>query len=255
MGVMNTHHNMNGTFTNIKPVGGSVAIASQSGAVCSSLLDWSTETGVGFSSFVSVGNKVDIDEADLLEYLKDDNDTNVIGMYIEGANRGKELMKQAFETSKVKPIIVLKSGRTSSGSKAASSHTGALSGSDKVYDAAFRQSNIMRVNTIDEMVDLLQVFANMPLPNGDGLAIVTNAGGHGVMAADACTDYGLTLASFEKETVEKLKDGLPPAANIYNPVDVLGDATAERYEFALKTVMDDPNVSCIAVLLAPPRHR
>ncbi|HPT74734.1 MAG TPA: acetate--CoA ligase family protein, partial [Methanomassiliicoccaceae archaeon] len=251
MGLMNTHHFMNGTFTNIQPVSGSVAIASQSGAVCSSLLDWSTATGVGFSTFISVGNKVDIDEADLLEYLKNDPNTNVIGMYVEGANRGRELMRQLREASKNKPIIVLKSGRTSSGSKAASSHTGALSGSDKVYDAAFRQANAIRVNTIDEMLDLLQVFSNMPLPKGDGLAIVTNAGGHGVMAADACSDHGLTLASFEKETIDKLKGYLPAAANCYNPVDVLGDASADRYEFAIKTVMEDPNVSCVAVLLAP----
>jgi acetyltransferase len=251
MGIMNTHHQMNITFTNIHPMAGSIAIASQSGAVCSSMLDWSTKSKVGFSKFISVGNKLDIDEADLLKYLKDDPDTNVIGMYIEGANRGKELMNEAFRTSQVKPIIVLKSGRTSSGSKAASSHTGALSGSDKIYDAAFHQANIIRVNTIDELFDLLQVFANMPMPKGDGLAIVTNAGGHGVMAADACSDYGLRLASFEKSTIEKLKGYLPEAANLYNPVDVLGDATADRYEFAIRTVMEDPNVNCVAVLLAP----
>jgi len=251
MGIMNTHHKMNGTFTNIHPMSGSIAMASQSGAVCSSMLDWSTKSRVGFSKFISVGNKVDVDEADLLAYLKDDPDTNVIGMYLEGANRGRELMKEAFRTTQVKPIIVLKSGRTSSGSKAASSHTGALSGSDKVYDAAFQQSNVIRVNTIDELFDLLQVFANMPMPKGDGLAIVTNAGGHGVMAADACSDYGLKLASFEKSTIEKLKGYLPEAANVYNPVDVLGDATAARYDFAIKTVMEDPNVSCVAVLLAP----
>jgi acetyltransferase len=251
MGIMNTHHKMNATFTNIHPMAGSIAIASQSGAVCSSMLDWSTKSRLGFSKFISVGNKVDIDEADLLAYLKDDPSTNVIGMYIEGANRGKELMKEAFKASQVKPIIVLKSGRTSSGSKAASSHTGALSGSDKIYDAALAQSGVVRVKTIDELYDLLEVFANMPLPKGEGLAIVTNAGGHGVMAADACSDYGLTLASFEKSTIDKLKGYLPEAANVYNPVDVLGDATAARYEFALKTVMEDPNVSCVAVLLAP----
>jgi len=251
MGVMNTHHKMNVTFTNIRPSKGSIAVASQSGAVCSSMLDWSTKTRVGFSKFVSVGNKADIDEADLLSYLREDKDTKVIGMYLEGANRGKELMREAFETSKVKPIIALKSGRTSSGSKAASSHTGALSGSDKVYDAAFTQSNVLRVNTIDELFDLLQVFANMPLPKEGGLAIVTNAGGHGVMAADACSDYGLKMAQFEKDTIDKLKSYLPEAANVYNPVDVLGDATAARYEFAINAVMNDPNVGCVAVLLAP----
>jgi acetyl coenzyme A synthetase (ADP forming)-like protein len=251
MGIINAHHHMNATFTNIYPKAGPVAISSQSGAVCSSMLDWATKSKVGFSKFVSTGNKVDIDEADLMNYLRDDDQTKVIGMYIEGANRGKAFMRAALKTSRQKPIIVLKSGRTSCGSKAASSHTGALSGSDKVYDAAFRQSGIMRVNTIDEMFDLLQVFANMPLPKGDGLAIVTNAGGHGVMAADACSDYGLTLAQFSKETIDKLKAYLPGEANIYNPVDVLGDATAARYEFAIKTVMEDPNVHCIAVLLSP----
>ena len=120
-----------------------------------------------------------------------------------------------------------------------------------MHDAAFHQANVIRVNTIDELFDLLQVFANMPMPKGDGLAIVTNAGGPGVMAADACSDYGLRLASFEKSTIDKLKGYLPAAANLYNPVDVLGDATAARYEFAIKTVMEDPNVSCVAVLLAP----
>jgi acetate---CoA ligase (ADP-forming) len=251
MGIINTHCKMNSTFTNIKPSTGSIAMVSQSGAVCSSMLDWSTKTRVGFSKFISVGNKVDVDEADLLNYLKDDPNTKVIGMYLEGANRGKELMREAFEASKVKPVIVLKSGRTSSGSKAASSHTGALSGSDKIYDAAFTQANVIRVQTIDDLFDLLQVFANMPLPGEGGLAIVTNAGGHGVMAADACSDFGLNLASFEKGTIEKLKGYLPEAANVYNPVDVLGDASAARYEFAINTVMSDPNVACIAVLLAP----
>jgi len=251
MGIINAHHNMNATFTNIYPKAGPVAISSQSGAVCSSMLDWATKSKVGFSKFVSTGNKVDIDEADLLTYLKDDDQTKVIGMYIEGANRGKAFMRSALKTSRAKPIIVLKSGRTSCGSKAASSHTGALSGSDKVYDAAFRQSGIMRVNTIDEMFDLLQVFANMPLPKGDGLAIVTNAGGPGVLATDALLTSGGELAALSPKLRQSLDAMLPPQWSHNNPIDVLGDAAPERFAKALKTVADDPDNDGVLVILTP----
>jgi len=251
LGLINTHHKMNATFTKNYPVEGPIAITSQSGAVGTTVLDWASELKVGFSKFVSVGNKADIDEADLISYLTDDDRTKVIGMYVEGTNRGKEFMRASYEATKTKPLIALKAGRTSSGAKAASSHTGALSGSDKVYDAAMDQSGIIRVKTIDELFDLLLVFANMPLPKGDGVAIVTNAGGLGVMAADAASDYGLTLASFKNETIEKLKARLPEQCNFYNPVDVLGDADAARYDFAIRTLMEDDNVSCIAVMLAP----
>ncbi len=194
---------------------------------------------------------MDVDEADLLAYLRDDDHTRVIGMYIEGADHGIALMREASETSYRKPIIALKAGRTSSGARAASSHTGALSGSDKVYDAAMEQSGMIRVRTIDELFDLLQVFNNMPLPKGDGLAIITNAGGLGVLAADAVSDHGMTLSSFKKETVTRLRERLPPEANFYNPVDVIGDADAARYEFAIRTVMEDENVSAVLAMVAP----
>ncbi|MBI0583415.1 MAG: acetate--CoA ligase family protein [Methanomassiliicoccus sp.] len=251
LGVISTSNAMNATFTNDYPREGSIAITSQSGAICSVVLDWARATRIGFSKFVSVGNKVDIDEADLLTYLKDDERTKVIGMYIEGMERGREFMAVAREASRCKPIIALKAGRTSSGAKAASSHTGALSGSDKVYDAALVQSGVVRARTIDELFDLLQVFGTMPLPRGDGLGIVTNAGGLGVMAADAVSDNGLTLASLTAETIEKLKAGLPEEASLYNPVDVVGDADEARYEFAIRAVMDDPNVHMVLALLAP----
>ena len=161
LGVINTHAKMNATFTKNYPREGPIAITSQSGAICSTLLDWSQEIKVGFSKFISVGNKVDIDEADLLEYLRDDPQTKVIGLYIEGTERGIDFMKQASLTSISKPVIVLKSGRTSSGAKAASSHTGALSGSDKVYDAALSQSGTMRVKSLEELFDLLLVFSSL----------------------------------------------------------------------------------------------
>jgi len=251
LGLINRHHNMNATFTRNYPIEGRIAVTSQSGAICTSILDWASRTNVGFSKFISVGNKVDIDEADLLDYLTQDEKTSVIGMYIEGTNRGVEFLNQASQTTKTKPILALKSGRTSSGAKAASSHTGALSGSDAVYEAALKQTGVVRARTIDDFFDLLLVFGLMPLPEGDGVAIVTNAGGLGVMAADATSDFGLTLASFENSTIEKLKSYLPAEANFYNPVDVLGDAPADRYEFAINAVMEDPNVSMVLVILAP----
>ncbi|MDD1770327.1 MAG: acetate--CoA ligase family protein, partial [Methanomassiliicoccales archaeon] len=177
--------------------------------------------------------------------------TKVIGMYIEGTNRGVEFMKEARLTSAAKPILALKAGRTDTGARAASSHTGALTGSDKVYDAAMRQSGVMRVANLDDLFDALIVFATMPLPKEGGLAIVTNAGGLGVLAADACGDSAMTMASFSPETIAKLKSYLPEEANFYNPVDVVGDARTDRYEFAMRTVMADPNVSSLLVMLAP----
>ncbi len=251
LGVINTHAKMNATFTRNYPREGGIAITSQSGAICSTLLDWSKEVKVGFSKFISVGNKVDIDEADLLEYLRDDPRSKVIGLYIEGTDRGIDFMKQASLTSVCKPVIILKSGRTSSGAKAASSHTGAMSGSDKVYEAALSQSGTIRVKSLEELFDLLLAFSSLAPLGPGGVAIVTNAGGLGVLAADSCGDYGLSMAAFTPETIQKLKAGLPEEANFYNPVDVIGDADAARYEFAIRAVMDDANVSAAIVLLAP----
>jgi acetyl coenzyme A synthetase (ADP forming)-like protein len=251
LGLMNTSWNMNATFTNLYPLKGHIGFSSQSGAVGSTLLDWSMRENVGFSKFVSVGNKVDVNEADLLRYLREDEDTRVIGMYIEGVDHGKEFMEEASLTARKKPIIALKSGRTSSGAKAASSHTGAISGSDAVYDAAMQQVGAIRVKMIDDFFDLLSLFSNMPLPKGDGVAIVTNAGGLGVMAADACSDYDIDLARLGKGTADVLTANLPEAASVWNPVDVLGDATAERYDFAIKQVMKDTSVHCVLVVLSP----
>jgi len=252
LGLINTQKKMNATFTRNYPKEGCIGISSQSGAICSTLLDWASEINVGFSKFISVGNKVDMEEADILRYLRDDPATKVIGMYVEGMAHGIEFMAEAETTSRHKPIIALKAGRTASGAKAASSHTGAISSSDNVYTAALAQTGVIRVHTIEEMFDLLLAFSNMPLPTQyGGVAIVTNAGGLGVMAADACGDYGLRMAHFTHETVEKLHSYLPEEANIYNPVDVIGDAKADRYEFAMQTVMDDPGVLAVLVLLAP----
>ncbi|MEM0448289.1 MAG: acetate--CoA ligase family protein [Methanomassiliicoccales archaeon] len=252
LGLINTQRRMNATFTNNYPREGSIGISSQSGAICSVLLDWASRTKAGFSKFVSLGNKMDIEEADVLRYLRDDPKTKVIGMYIEGITRGADFMQQAEATSKVKPVIALKAGRTSSGAKAASSHTGAISSGDKVYQAALEQSGVIRAHDIEELFDLLMIFSSARMPRTEGgVAIVTNAGGLGVMAADACGDHDLALATFSHETVERLRSYLPAEANVYNPVDVIGDATADRYDFAIRTVMQDPAVSSVLVLLAP----
>ncbi len=166
------------------------------------VLDWAANINIGFSKFISVGNKLDVDEGHLLEYLREDPQTKVIGMYIEGTDRGREFLRQAELTTKLKPVIALKAGRTNSGAKAASSHTG--SNVRKRQGLRRRHAPgrcVVRVKSIEEMFDLLQAFSTMPLPEGEGLAIVTNAGGLGVMAADACSDNGLTLASFEASTM------------------------------------------------------
>lgn len=251
LGLLNTANKMNASFTATYPKEGNIALTSQSGAVCSAMLDWAEEYDVGFSKFLSMGNKLDIDEADLLQYLADDDDTSVIGMYIEGMNRGREFMNEALKTSKKKPIIVLKSGRTDSGAKAASSHTGAMSGSDSVYDAALKQAGMIRAQNLEELTDYLQVFSSMPVPHGKNIAVVTNAGGMGVMAADAVSDYSLSLAKLSKETIDTLHEKLPKAAGVYNPIDILGDAPAERFTAALSAVISDPAVNMLMIMMAP----
>ena len=251
IGLLNTVSNMNASFTAIYPKRGTISLTSQSGAVCSSLLDWAREYDIGFSKFVSMGNKLDVNEADLLQYLRKDEDTSVIGMYIEGINRGNEFMAEVLETTREKPLVVLKAGRTNSGAKAASSHTGALSGSDNVYDTALKQSGAIRAKDLEELTDYLQVFSSMPVPKGRNIAIITNAGGLGVLAADAVSDYNLSLANLSNLTISSLRESLPKAAGIYNPVDVLGDASAERFSNSIKIVLNDPSVDMLMLMLSP----
>jgi len=251
LGVINTFHNMNATFTANYPEQGPLAIISQSGAICTTILDWNQETHVGFSRFVSVGNKADVDEADLVEYIGADDETKVIGMYIEGAERGREFMNTAKEASKRKAIVTLKAGRSASGARAASSHTGSISGSDSIWDAAMDQAGVIRAKDMDELFDYCLVFSKLSLPDDEGLAIVTNAGGLGVMSADACHDHGVLLAELDQSTINKLLVGLTKEASPYNPVDIVGDADAKRVRFAVETVLEDKNVKCLAAIFGP----
>lgn len=251
LGVINTSCNLNATFARSMPTKGSIAFMSQSGALCTSILDWSKEEDVGFSKFISLGNKADLNEIDFLKALAVDSDTKVITMYLEGISNGVEFMQTAHEVSKKKPIVAIKSGTTGAGARAVSSHTGALAGSENTYNAAFRQSGIIRARSIEELFDFANCFASQPLPKGSRVAILTNAGGPGIMATDACEREGITLASFERSTVKLLQQALPEAANVYNPVDVLGDALAKDYEVAARVLLEDSNVDSLIFILTP----
>ena len=255
LGIINTNKNvrMNASFARLMPRPGNIGFISQSGALCTSVLDYAEGRKIGFSKFISFGNKADVNEIDLLRYLGDDPETKVICMYLEDLSAGQEFIRVASDISwnKGKPILAVKSGTSSEGAKAAASHTGSLVGSDSAYDAIFLQSGIQRVEGINELFHYAMAFSRQPLPKGRRIAIVTNAGGPGIMATDAAIRHGLKLAAFTDETTAALKASLPPTANIHNPVDVIGDATHERYESALKTVMQDPNVDGAIVLLTP----
>ena len=255
LGVINTdsHVRMNASFARKMPRPGNIGFISQSGALCTSVLDYAEGRKIGFSKFISFGNKADVSEIDLLHYLGEDPQTRVICMYLEDLTAGQEFIRVASDISwnKGKPILAVKSGTSSEGARAAASHTGSLVGSDSAYDAIFLQSGIQRVEGVNELFHYAIAFSRQPLPKGRRIAIVTNAGGPGIMATDAAARHGLKLASFSAETTETLKANLPPTANIHNPVDVIGDATHERYEVALKTVMQDPNVDGAIVLLTP----
>jgi acetyl coenzyme A synthetase (ADP forming)-like protein len=253
LGIINTDPqvSLNASFSRLMPSPGNIALVSQSGAVGVAALEYAQAEGIGLSKFVSVGNKADLNENDFLAYLLEDPQTDVILLYLEDLADPQKFFQLAQESGPKKPILAIKSGRTAAGAKAASSHTGALAGSDAAYDALFAQCGVFRVESLEELFDYAAAFATQPLPPGDRAAIVTNAGGLGIMATDAAVRYGLTMANFQEKTLERLKEGLPPAANIHNPVDVLGDASEARYGVALDNVLADPGVDGAIVISTP----
>ncbi len=255
LGVINNAEDvrLNASFATRMPRGGNIGFISQSGALCTAVLDYAEGREVGFSKFVSFGNKADVNEVDFLRYLKDDPDTDVIVMYLEDITNGREFLETAREITweTRKPMLAIKSGRSAEGARAAASHTGSLAGSDNAYDAIFHQSGIQRVEGIDELFDSAIAFAKQPVPKGNRIAIVTNAGGPGIMATDAAIRHGLQIATFSEETKEKLKQELPPAASINNPVDVIGDAKHERYAAAIRHILMDESVDGAIVILTP----
>lgn len=251
LGVIDTYTPLNASFSAGTPPNGPMAFMSQSGALGTAVLDIALAGRLGLSKFVSLGNKADVDEIDLLHAWCDDENTKVIMIYSEGMSNGQEFIRTAKQVTIQKPVVAIKSGVTQSGSRAVSSHTGSLAGSEQAYQAAFRQAGVIRAESMQSLFDIALALGYQPLLRGERIAIVTNAGGPGILATDALERSGLSLARFEIETRAALSEFLPDAASAANPVDVLGDARADRYQFALETVAADPNVDGLMVVLTP----
>jgi acetyltransferase len=253
LGLMRPATGLNATFGNAMARPGSVGFISQSGALCTAILDWSLREMVGFSAFVSVGSMLDVGWGDLIEYLGDDPQTDTIMIYMESIGDARSFLSAAREVALKKPIIVIKAGRSAAAAQAAASHTGALIGSDEVLDAAFRRCGVLRVDRIAELFYLSEALGKQPRPCGPRLAIVTNAGGPGVLATDALLKEGGKLAELSKETIDRLDPVMRPHWSRQNPVDILGDASPEQYAQAVEAVVKDPGTDGLLVILAPQR--
>lgn len=251
LGVMNPISGLNATFASQMARPGNVGFISQSGALCTSILDWSLKENVGFSAFISIGSMLDIGWGDLIYYLGDDPQTKSIIIYMESIGNARSFLSAAREVALTKPIIVIKAGRTAAAAKAAASHTGALTGSDAVLDAAFRRCGVLRVNSISDLFDMSEVLAKQPRPQGSRLTILTNAGGPGVLATDTLIENGGELATISPEIMTSLNEILPPQWSHNNPIDILGDADPQRYQKALEIVTKDPNSDGLLVILTP----
>ena len=251
LGVMNCLTGMNATFANAIARPGKVGFISQSGALCTAVLDWSFKQNVGFTAFVSIGSMLDVGWGDLIHYLGDDPRTESIVIYMETIGDARGFLSAAREIALTKPIIVIKPGRTEGAAKAAASHTGSLTGSDEVLESAFRRSGVLRVNSISDLFYMSEVLSKQPRPTGGRLTIVTNAGGPGVLATDALLMGGGELTELSQATYEELNKILPPAWSHNNPVDVLGDASPERYAQALEIAARDANSDGLLVILTP----
>jgi acetyl coenzyme A synthetase (ADP forming)-like protein len=251
LGVIDTFTPMNASFAAGTPPKGPMGFMSQSGALGTAVLDIALAGRLGLSKFVSLGNKADVSEIDLLKAWQNDEDTRVILMYSEGMPNGQEFIRVARQVTKSKPVVAIKSGVTQSGSRAVSSHTGSLAGSEQAYHAAFQQAGVLRVESMESLFDIALAIGYQPPLTGNGIAIITNAGGPGILATDALERSGLNITRLKNETIQALEKFLPDAASAANPVDVLGDARADRYRFALETVNKDDNVQGLLVVLTP----
>ena len=251
LGLIVPNNRLNASFGGELPIDGAMGYLSQSGALMAAILDMANAGGIGFSKLVSIGNKADVDELDIIRAFGQDQDTKVIAGYLENIKDGNIFVREAENISQRKPILLIKAGGTEAGAKAASSHTGSLAGGETAYEAVFDRAGIVRCNSIKQQFDYAQAFAYQSLPKGSRVAVITNAGGPGIMAADEIEKQGLKFAAFSDKTMSTLECELPAAANVRNPVDVLGDALADRYEFALSAVLDDDNVDMALVLLTP----
>ncbi|ELZ13575.1 CoA-binding domain-containing protein [Halovivax asiaticus JCM 14624] len=251
LGVMSTPAGLNATFGPDIAREGSISFMSQSGAFITAVLDWANEEGISFRHVVSVGNKAVLDEVDFLRAWDEDEGTDVIVGYLEGIEDGQAFVQAAREVTSETPVVLVKSGRTDAGAQAASSHTGAIAGSEEAYEAGLDQAGVIRASTVEELFDYARGLSGLSTLESEGVAIVTNAGGPGVLATDAVGDSSLELASFEDDTIEELTDSMPEEAAVYNPIDVIGDADVDRFRTALEQALADPNVGSAIVVSAP----
>jgi len=251
LGILDSENNLNASFANGMVKKGSIGFISQSGALCSAMLDWANLNEVGFSRFVSLGNKVNISEIEMLEFFKNDKKTKAVLAYLENISKGKKFMKVAAELAKIKPLIILKPGKSKASQKAMASHTGALANKEEAIKTAFRQAGVVRIDNLEDLFNSAKFLSRYDCLNNNKIAIVTNAGGPGVICADDLERNNLKLASLSKKTINIFKKNLPPTAAINNPVDVIGDAKADRYRIVLKTLLSDKNVDGIIFILTP----
>jgi len=251
LGVLNTHHAMNATFAPTVPPPGHISVISQSGALCVAILDWAASQKLGLGKVISIGNKADLNEVDFIQALAEDPQTKVIAGYLESIKEGHKFLRVAEQAANIKPVVILKVGITQAGAKAASSHTGSLAGADIAYGAAFKRSGVIRAENFEALFDYAMVFGTQPLPAGDRVAIITNAGGPGIMAADAAETLGLKMVSPSEATIARLREALPPTAAFGNPIDVIGDAEPDRYIKAFAAIQEDENVDAIIVVATP----
>ncbi len=251
LGMINTTCPINASFSPGMPYEGGIAFISQSGALGTAVLDWAKQDGIGISKFISLGNKADIKVSEIYDYLVNEDSCKVITTYIEGVTSGKKFFDIATKVARKKPIILIKSGHTEAGAKAASSHTGSLAGSNEVFFTSLKQAGIIRAKTIKNLFDYATALAWQPLPKGEKIAIITNAGGPGIMATDAIEENSMKLAVLDNDTVNKLKEFLPSSSNFNNPVDVLGDALPDRFEKTLEVMVQDKNIDALLIILTP----
>ncbi|MDR3624921.1 MAG: bifunctional acetate--CoA ligase family protein/GNAT family N-acetyltransferase [Chlamydiales bacterium] len=251
LGLMNPSYGLNATFAAKMAIPGHTAFISQSGAMCTAVLDWSLKKAIGFSAFVSIGSMADISWGDLIDYLGNDKETDSILIYMESIGNPRSFLSAAKEVALTKPIIVIKAGRTQAAAKAAASHTGSLAGSDEVFDCALQRAGVLRVDTIEELFDMALVLANQPRPKGPKLSIITNAGGPAVLATDATIIHGAHLTTLNDSIIEKLNTFLPEAWSHSNPVDILGDASPQTYRKSVEVIATDPDCDGLLVILSP----
>jgi acetyl coenzyme A synthetase (ADP forming)-like protein len=253
IGLMVPGSKLNASFGGALPPAGSIGYFSQSGSLLAAIVDMARETNLGFSKLISIGNKADVDELSLIRALGEDDETKVIAGYLETIGDGDAFIRQAERISRQKPILLMKAGFTEAGARAASSHTGRLAETESAYECVFERAGVVRCESIKNQFDYARAFAYQPLPNGARVAVIANAGGAGIMATDAIEREQLELAQFSEQTQNSLKSSeeLSRVASVSNPIDLLGDALSDRYEFALRAVLDDPNVDIVLVLLSP----